>query len=59
MMAKKYPIGYLDDKNVYHPRMCDSMVKHLWALFDQSGADLKYEQFCEKIELWVNQEGEK
>ena len=32
------------------------MVRQLWLVLDQSGTDLKYDTYCEKIEKWVNQD---
>lgn len=54
MMGQRYPSGQYDSNGVYQASLCDSMVKQLWVFLDQSGTDLKYEQYCDKVERWMN-----
>ena len=52
MMQRRYPAGKADKDGNYTPSICDAMVKNLWA-FLESVNDLKFTEFCDKIENWV------
>ncbi len=36
--------------------MADTMVKQLWIFLENSGQDLKFDKFCEKLEKFINQD---
>ena len=49
VMSKRYPSGHEDADKVYHPSIADAMVKQLWVHFDNAGAELKFDQYVEKL----------
>lgn len=54
MMGRRYPSDEKGDKEKFS--LVDTMVKHMWVFLDQSGSDLKFDQFFDKLENWVNQD---
>lgn len=55
-LASRYPFEPHDQHGVYPPSISYSMVRQLWLFLDSSGSDLKYEQFYDKLERWMNQD---
>ena len=57
MMALRYPMGHTDEESkAYHGSIGDTMVKQLWVHLEIPGSDLKFDQYCEKVEKWFNQD---
>ena len=57
MMALRYPMGFVDEESkTYQTSIGDTMVKQLWIHLEIPGSDLKYDQYCEKVEKWFNQD---
>lgn len=54
MMGRRYPSDEKGEKDKFS--LVDTMVKHMWVFLDQSGSDLKFDQFFDKLENWVNQD---
>jgi Ca2+-binding EF-hand superfamily protein len=54
MMSKRFPLGKHDVKGVYEPSLCDQLIKQLWPFLEQQDSNLKFEQYCDKIEAWIN-----